>query len=121
MKQTVLHASVTASPYDEHYEMALVYCVDQRSRHCFSLTRFPGENEIEVMIVDQVLEKVPDLDVSLNGSCLTAKLPPGLAQRVGGVQQYVVHIDLSEDQLPNLISALKKIFEGKGGLKLLEA
>jgi hypothetical protein len=121
MKQTNLNASVSASPYDKRYEMALVYCVDKQSGHCFSLTRFPDESEIEVMVVDQIVERVLDLDVVLQGHYLQARLPPKLTRRLDGVEQYKVHLDLPDQELPNLIKSLEKIFEGKSGLRVLQA
>jgi hypothetical protein len=121
MKETTLNASVSASPFDERYEMALVYCVDKQSGQCFSLARFPGGNEIEVMVVDQIVERVIDLEVSLQGRCLQVRLPPKLARQLDGVEQYTVHLDLPDQELPNLIESLKKVFEGKSGLRLMQA
>jgi len=121
MKQTNLNATVLASPYDQHYEMALIYCVDKQSGHCFSLTRFPDKDVIEVMVVDQIVEKVLDLEVVLKGYHLQARLPPELTRRLDGVEQYAVHLDLPDQELPNLIKSLEKIFEGKSGLRVLQA
>ncbi len=120
IKQKTLNATVTASPYDDHYEMALVYCVDKETHHCFSLTRFPGQEEIEVMVVDQINTKVLDLQVTLVGDCLQAILPAELARRLDGVERYIVHLDLPDHERAVLISSLKKIFEGKCGLSLVE-
>ncbi len=121
IKRKTLNATVSASPYDEHYEMALVYCVDKETGHCFSLTRFPGQDEIEVMVVDQINAKVLDLHVTLTGNCLQATIPEGLARRLDGVEQYSVYLDLPNHERAVLISSLKKIFEGKSGLSLDEA
>lgn len=121
MNQAVLNAAVSASPYDEHYEMALVYCVDKQSGHCFSLSRFPGDAEIEIMVVDQLVEKVLDLEVVLEGRTLRAKIPQRLAMRLEGVEQYIVHLDLPEAEMPNLIKSLEAIFSGKEGFELIEA
>ncbi|WP_372177740.1 hypothetical protein ACCQ23_00670 [Xanthomonas axonopodis pv. phyllanthi] len=99
--------------------MALVYCADKQSGHCFSLTRFPDEDAIEVMVIDQVNSKVLDLDVTLDGRCLLAQIPPDLSRKIGGIEQYIVHLDLPDDELPVLVSALQQIFSGKSGLKFV--
>lgn len=99
--------------------MALVYCVDKASGHCFSLTRFPDQEEIELMVVDQIISKVTDLDITLNGRCLIATLPPDLSRRLDGIEQYCVHLDLPDHEFPVLTESLAKIFDGKSGLKVV--
>lgn len=101
--------------------MALVYCVDKESGHCFSLTRLPGEEEIEVMVVDQINTKALDLQVTLVDNCLRAIIPEELARHLDGVEEYIINLDLPNHEQAVLISSLKKIFEGKRGLSLDEA
>lgn len=118
IKSKILNAQVSASPYDERYEMALVYCMDRAANYCFSLTRFPDQDEIEVMVLDQVLTKVTDLELTLDGDVLTANLDPVTAGLLDGIQKYVINLEVSDDERRQLLEALKKIFEGKKGFKL---
>lgn len=120
MNETTLNAAVSSSPYDERYEMAFVYCVDRVLNHCFSLSRYPGEQEIEVMAVDQVVAKVDDLDLRLSRASLQARLPQQLVVKLHGIQRYVVQFALDEAAFVSLKESLLKIFEGKGGLHLDE-
>lgn len=113
----VLHAQCSASAYDECYEMAFVYCQDPAQRYSFSLTRYPERDEMELMVSDQVLTQVNDLDLSLGGSVLTARLDAGVADQLDGTGQYVIHLEASDEELQQLVLALEKIFEGKQGFK----
>lgn len=117
-KSKVLHARVSASPYDEHYEMAFVYCVDVATKYCFSLTRLPDQGEIEVMVLDQLNASVEDLNLTLNGDVLTAHLDPETASQLDGFDEYVVNLGVSHEERRQLITALKKIFEGKRGFRV---
>jgi len=112
----LLNAEVSASPYDEHYEMALVYCVDRTANQVFSLTRFPDQDEIELMVLDQLVTRVRDLEVTLDGQVLRADLPPEVARDLDGTRQYVVTLMATEVELQQVKDALAKIFEGKAGL-----
>jgi hypothetical protein len=116
-----LKATFRASPYDERYEMALVYCVDKKQRYCFSLTRFPNESSIAVMVLDQLNCRVDDLSVELRGNVLTARLEKSVAERLDGHSEYVVELEQGNQGLESLTAALVKIFEGKSGLRLLSS
>lgn len=121
IKQKTLNATVSASPYNEHYEMALVYCIDKETRHCFSFARYPGEEEIEVMVGLQTNTRVLDLQVTLTSNCLRVNIPEEPARRLEGVEQYIIHLDLLDPERAVLISSLKMIFEGKNGLSINKA
>ncbi|MQA38821.1 transcriptional repressor [Rugamonas aquatica] len=114
-----LNATFSASPFDDHYQMALIYCFDQDQNYCFSLSRFPGENEIEVMVLDQVNRKVSDLSVVLEGSTLNIALDDELAAQLDGHGSYTIClIGIEARKLETLRDALRKIFEGKHGLRI---
>jgi hypothetical protein len=114
-----LNATVWASPFDEHYQMALVYCFDKEKNYCFSLSRFPEEDEIEVMVLDQINHKVRDLSVKLRGSTMCVALDESLAARLDDHLIYTINIAGAEGAERELLcAALRKIFEGKHGLRL---
>ncbi|WP_199138053.1 hypothetical protein [Delftia sp. ASV31] len=112
----ILKAEVFASPHDEHYEMALVYCVDHEANYVFSLSRFPYQDEIELRVLDQSITRVRDVEVILDGNVLRADLPPEVARELDGTRQYVVNLKATGVELQNVRDALAKIFEGKKGL-----
>ncbi|MDR0226337.1 MAG: hypothetical protein LBI66_07945 [Burkholderiaceae bacterium] len=111
-----LTAEVSASSHDEHYEMALVYCVDRTANYVFSLVRFPDQDEIELMVLDQLVARVRDLEVILDGNVLRADLPLEVARELDGTRQYVVNLMATGVELQHVRDALTKIFEGKHGL-----
>lgn len=114
-----LNATFSATPFDDHYQMALLYCFDQDQNYCFSLSRFPDEDEIEVMVLDQVNRKVNDLSVVLKGSTLDISLDDNLAAQLDGHSSYTIRLDGIEDHtMETLRDALRKIFEGKHGLRI---
>lgn len=113
-----LNATVFASPFDEHYQMALIYCFDRDKNYCFSLSRFPEEDEIEVMVLDQINHKVGDLSVELRGSTLSVSLDKSVAAQLDGHHTYTINITGAEgSENETLHAALRKIFEGKNGLR----
>jgi len=110
---------VSASAFDEHYQMALVYCFDREKNYCFSLSRFPEEDEIEVMVLDQINHKVANLSVELRGSTLNVALDNSLAAHLDGHTSYTIGIlGVEGPKRDHLCDALRKIFEGKDGLRL---
>ncbi|WP_026686725.1 hypothetical protein [Azovibrio restrictus] len=114
-----LNATVSASAFDEQYQMALVYCFDRERNYCFSLSRFPEEDEIEVMVLDQINHKVGDLSVKLRGSTLNVILDKSLAAHLDGHTSYTIGLlGIEGPERDNLCDALRKIFEGKHGLQL---
>ena len=115
-----LIATVSASPFDHRYEMAFVYCYDKTKQYCFSLSRFPDSDLIEIMVRDQINIKTNDLSVTLTGRQLVALLEKHLADRLDGHCEYVVSLDVPDDALPNLLASVGKIFEGKQGLTIVQ-
>lgn len=114
-----LNATVSASAFDEYYQMALVYCFDREKNYCFSLSRFPEEDEIEVMVLDQINHKVVDLSVELRGSTLNVALDKSLAAHLDGHTSYTIGLlGVEGPERDHLRDALRKIFEGKHGLRL---
>lgn len=112
-----LHVTVSASEFDEHYEMALVYCFDQAKNYCFSLTRFPDSEEIEIMVHDQVNHRVNDLRVDLNFNSIDVALSNEVSKNLDGHASYSILFNPSETDINELDKAFKKIFEGKSGFK----
>ena len=111
-----LNARVSMSPYNEKYNMAYMYCYDESKRYCFSLSRFPEGEEIEVMVLDQVNLKVDDLSVEFDSRQLVVQLEKNVADRLDGHDQYIIDVVLTEDEDLILRETLYKIFSGKKGL-----
>ncbi|HEY1397414.1 transcriptional repressor [Roseateles sp.] len=116
-----LEVTVSASPFDEHYEMALVYCFDRAKNYCFSLSRFPSEPLIEVMVLDQVNHKVEDLDVCLTQDVLVASFSPETAAQLDGESQYNIRLTgVDAASLKTVREALLEIFRDKQGLRIVD-
>ena len=111
-------ATVSASPYDKDYEMAYVYCYDSSQRCCFSLSRFPDQQEIEVMVEDQSHHRRIDLCVHLKHRTLEVVLDAPSPSAFDRTPEYIIDLQLAEDQEPVLHAALRKIFDGKKGLRI---
>ena len=115
-----LSAMVSASAFDDDYQMALVYCIDKAKNYCFSLSRVPDESRIEVMVLDQVSYKVADLSVRLKGEILEIALNRDVAAQLDGHTLYTIELlNLNGAQQQSLHAALRKIFEGKLGLQII--
>ena len=112
----MLRAGFSASPFDEHYQMALVYCTS--GSYCFSLSRFPDRDTIQVMVLDQIHKDVPDLSVELEDGTIYARLDEDTAAKLDGYTHYIVHLGGAEAETDELHAALNKIFEGKKGLRI---
>ena len=116
-----LNATFFASPFDDHYQMALLYCIDKEQNYCFSLSRFSDEDKIEVMVLDQVNSKVDDLSVKLRGSMLSVSIDESLAAQLDGHRTYSINLIGADGvKAEDLRDALHKIFEGKHGLGIEE-
>lgn len=113
-----LRATISASAYDADYAMALMYCFDSAQNYCFSLTREPNSDEIEVMVVDQVNQKTDTVTIQLHRDYLRAIINPSLAKQLDGHEEYVIEFTANEQEHENLRLSLKKIFEGKNGLSV---
>ncbi len=112
----ILHATVSGSPHDPFYEMALIYCFDESQNYCFSLTRRPESQEIEIMVVDQVNERVDTLAVDLYRNQIQANIPSEPAKKLDGHEKYTIEFQVGDLEFKNISAALEKIFDGKSGL-----
>ncbi len=92
--------------------------MDEQRNYCFSLSRFPDEERIEVMVRDQLVCKVDDVSVTLEGRTMTVALDSAVAARLDGESGYVIALNAAEEDLPGIRAALRKIFEGKSGLRV---
>ncbi|MDH2434608.1 hypothetical protein QCD60_18860 [Pokkaliibacter sp. MBI-7] len=112
----ILHATVSASPHDPFHEMALIYRLDKSKDYCFSLTRRPDSSEIEIMVVDQVNEKIDTLAVDLYMNKIQEKIHPEQANKLDGHEKYIIEFQVDDLEFKNISAALEKIFDGKLGL-----
>jgi hypothetical protein len=81
------------------------------------LSRFPNEDEIEVMISDQLNTKVADVRVRFNGNTIYVELPAPVVEQLDGKQKYEIKLVSIGGREQEIESALRKIFEGKVGIE----
>jgi hypothetical protein len=104
--------------YAQDENMLYVYCYDRKLGYCFSLVRLKNVKEIEIMVLDQINEKIDDVDITLTRKCLIAKLDRELALRLDKKKMYTIQFELSDEKYRQLTKTLVEIFEGKQGLKI---
>lgn len=97
----------------EDDELAYVYCVDE-SGYCLSLARFPDDELVEVMVVDQANHKTCELTVELSSDELRVQLSLAVADALDGVTEYVVPLAATDEELRELDAALTVLFSGEG-------
>ncbi|MDR7306509.1 transcriptional repressor [Rhodoferax saidenbachensis] len=112
-----LRATVLASSSDNGYDgMAYIYCHDPELNYCFSLTRSPDSEDVEVMVVDQRVRRVLGLRLELSKEGFVAHLEPSIAAELDGHTEYEIEF-LSTPQGVGLVeAALQTIFREKDGL-----
>lgn len=113
-----LVVDIAASPYDADYDMAYVYCFDAAKNYCFSLSRFPNSEHIEVMVFDQLVSHVDDLTISVSSNLMAATLEEDTAASLDGYQPYNLQFELTYPEMTRLIDSLQRIFDGKLGLSI---
>ncbi|WP_334011051.1 hypothetical protein [Burkholderia cepacia] len=114
-----LHATVGAatSDLDDDESFANIYCHDAEQDYCFTLSRFPDDTLIEVMVRDQITWRVKDLSVRLTDDTIDIEIEPGIAARLDGQTRYVIHLAPGQYDPVTLRAALKEIFAGKSGFQ----
>lgn len=95
----------------ENQELAFIYCTDE-SGYCLSLARFPNDELVEVMVVDQVNHNTREVAVELFRNELRVSLSPTAAVHLDGITEYTVPLAATDDELRELDAALSVIFEG---------
>jgi len=97
---------------DPDYDgLAYVYCTDRRG-YRLSLARFPDDDLVEVMVLDQVNYKTREVAVELSRDELRVTVSPAVATRLDGITEYKVPLAATEDELREIDAALSVIFEG---------
>ncbi|WP_232452167.1 hypothetical protein [Burkholderia ubonensis] len=65
--------------------MAYLYCSDVQSGYCFSLSRFPADTSIEIMVIDERNFKVGDLaSVQFSGHSIHVVIDARTAAHLDG-------------------------------------
>lgn len=95
----------------EDDELAYVYCVDENG-YCLSLARFPNDELVEVMVVDQVNHKTREVAVELSREQLRVSVSPAAAAALDGIMEYVVPLAATDEEFRDLDAALAVIFDG---------
>ncbi len=93
--------------------LTYAYCVDE-SGYCLSLARFPDDELVEVMVVDQVNHKTREVEVDLYRDKLVVSLSRSAASALDGITQYVVPLLATDEELLEFDAALAVIFSGDG-------
>ena len=110
-----LNVTISASPFDEYYKMACLYCYDEVKDYCFSLSRPPEKEKIEIMVKDQILRQVNDLSIELFKDKVEVNLENELAGCLDNVTHYTLRFRITENEFDNLTETLNAIFMGKKG------
>jgi hypothetical protein len=92
-------------------EFAYAYCTDENG-YCLSVGRFPGDELVEVMVVDQVNHKTRAVLVELSRGELRLELSAAAAAHLDGITKYTVPLDATDEEFRQLDAALSAIFEG---------
>ena len=102
----------TTSTGDPDYDgLAYLYCTD-KSGYCLSLARFPDDDLVEMMVLDQINHKTRDVVVELSRDELRVTVSPAVAARLDGITEYTVPLAATDDELREIDEALSVIFEG---------
>jgi hypothetical protein len=98
---------------DAHYDgMAYVYTTDDHTNYVVSLSRVPDSELVEVMVLDQVVQRTTEVSVTLSRDELRITLSPDVAAALDGETEYIMALDLIDEELQALDAALAVIFEG---------
>jgi hypothetical protein len=90
-----------------------IVCTD-KSGYGFSLTRFPDELLIAVMVEDQTHYSTREVTAKLYRDKLLVSLSPSAAKELDGTTEYVIPLSASDEDMARVDSALKAIFSGVG-------
>ncbi len=102
------------SPKDEDYgDMAHILCKSEQG-YFFSLTRYPDEQDIEIIVIDQVNSRTDELFASLSSNRLLVTIPPSVAAKLDGETEYVIDFEASAERLTQIDESLAAIFKGVG-------
>jgi hypothetical protein len=110
----IIHAkgfatSVGGSGRDD--DPAYICCTDE-SGYCLSLARFPGDELVEVMVVDQRNHRTREVAVELTRNQLRIALAPAAAAKLDGITADIVPLTATDQDLLKLDAALSFLFEG---------
>lgn len=92
-------------------ELAYAYCADE-SGYCLSVCRFPDDELIVVMVIDQVNHKTREVAVELSRDQLLLRVSPEAAAHLDGITEYTVPLTATDSELRELDAALSVIFAG---------
>lgn len=108
-----LHTSDgTQDPVYNEFKMAYVYCEDDETKYCLSLSRCLPDELVQVMVLDQKCCNTREIAVELSQEQLRLSLSPAVAADLDGIAEYLVPLSVTNEQLGNLDAALVTIFQG---------
>ncbi len=115
-KEEILKLNISmfsCTPCHEENGMASAYFMDDAKDYCFSLSRLPESEEIEVMVFDQILSHVTSLSVTLKRDSLVVNRDHETALMLDGNTHYELFFHADEKEFHTIFSSVQKIFEGK--------
>lgn len=104
----------TEDPIYNEFEMAYVYCEDDETGYCLSLSRCRSQELVGVMVLDQKCYNTRDLTVILSRDELRVQLSPAVADALDGIADYQVPLAITNKQFVALAAALSVLFQGGG-------
>jgi len=112
-RAVIIHTKgfATSTGGREDEELAYAYCTDENG-YCLSVCRFPDDELVEVMVIDQVCHKTREVMVELTREQLRLRLSAGAAAHLDGITEYTIPLAATDDELRELDTALSVIFAG---------
>jgi hypothetical protein len=112
--KTINTGDVALCQRDEDTDLASVYAVDTNG-YCVSLSRFPGDTKIEVMVADQINYKTNEVKAHLYSDKLVVCLSKHDAKELDNITEYVILLEVNAERLQEIDTTLKIIFAGLEG------
>jgi hypothetical protein len=105
---------VAAWTHDEEIEdFSGIFCGLEED-YVVSLARFPDDDVIEVMVVDQRNHKTKDVRAELNKDKLVIRIPKEVARHLDNITEYVLLLEVTQERLLEIHCVLQVIFDKVG-------
>jgi hypothetical protein len=105
---------VAAFTHDEGIEdFSGIFCGLEQD-YVVSLSRFPDDHLIEVMVVDQIVHGTKDVSAELYQNKLVIRISKEAAQQLDNITEYILLLEVTQSRLLEIHRVLKVIFDGVG-------
>jgi hypothetical protein len=112
--KTIHTDDVALCQRDEDTDLASMYAVAANG-YCVSLSRFPNDTSIEVMVFDQIVHKTSNVRAQLHKNKLVVQLSEQDAGELDGFTDYVILLEVNTERLLEIDTTLNIIFAGLEG------